>query len=52
MATDAVTHDPLAALPVELHPNTDHIVTEDGAPVDGLFSENSMLTRRSAFLIM
>ncbi|MEQ1825620.1 MAG: Uma2 family endonuclease [Pirellula sp.] len=26
-------------LPVELHPNIDHIVTEDGAPVDNQFSE-------------
>lgn len=26
-------------LPVELHPNIDHLVTEDGAPVDNQFSE-------------
>ncbi len=26
-------------LPAELHPNIDHIVTEDGAPVDNQFSE-------------
>ena len=26
-------------LPVELHPNVDHLVTEDGAPVDNQFSE-------------
>jgi Uma2 family endonuclease len=26
-------------LPVDLHPNIDHIVTEDGAPVDNQFSE-------------
>jgi Uma2 family endonuclease len=44
MSTDApahVVHQPseLVPLPPELHPNIDHIVTEDGAPVDNLYSE-------------
>ena len=29
-------------LPVEWHPNIDHIVTEDGAPMDNQFSEKQM----------
>jgi hypothetical protein len=39
MATDALTNDPLLTLPAELHPNVDHLVTEDDTPVDNLFSE-------------
>ena len=39
MATDALNDDFLHALPVELHPNIDHIVTEDDTPVDNVFSE-------------
>jgi hypothetical protein len=38
MATD----EALTALPPEYHPNIDHLITEDGAPVDGLFSEKQM----------
>ena len=29
-------------LPVEFHPNIDHIVTEDGAPMDNQFSEKQL----------
>jgi hypothetical protein len=39
MTTDAVTNDPLLKLPEELVPKVDHLVTEDGAPVDNVFSE-------------
>ncbi len=39
MATDALNDDFLHALPVELHPNIDHIVTEDDTPLDNVFSE-------------
>jgi hypothetical protein len=39
MATDAIRNDPLDPLPVELHPNVDHLVTEDDVPVDIVFSE-------------
>ena len=39
MSTDALNDDFLPALPVELHPNIDHIVTEDDTPVDNVFSE-------------
>jgi Uma2 family endonuclease len=39
MATDALSHDPLQALPLELRPNVDHLVTEDDSPVDNVFSE-------------
>jgi len=39
MATDALSHDPLQVLPVELRPNVDHLVTEDDTPVDNVFSE-------------
>ena len=39
MATDALGNDPLQALPVELRPNIDHLVTEDDTPVDNIFSE-------------
>jgi Uma2 family endonuclease len=39
MATDAVSNDPLQAVPVELRPVVDHLVTEDDTPVDNFFSE-------------
>jgi Uma2 family endonuclease len=39
MAVNAVTDDRLQALPPELHPNVDHLVTEDDTPVDNIFSE-------------
>ena len=41
MATDTetVTEGPLRTLPAELHPNVDHIVTEDDTPVDSVFAE-------------
>jgi Uma2 family endonuclease len=39
MATDALSDDSLQALPLELHPNIDHLVTEDDTPVDNVFSE-------------
>ena len=39
MATDAVSNDPPQAIPVELHPVVDHLVTEDDTPVDNVFSE-------------
>lgn len=39
MATDTATHDPLLALPLELHPKVNHLVTEDDTPVDNVFSE-------------
>ncbi len=39
MAVDAVTEGPLRTLPPELRPNVDHLVTEDGRPVDNVFSE-------------
>jgi len=39
MTTDSITHDPQPLLPEELLPNVDHLVTEDGAPVDNVFSE-------------
>jgi Uma2 family endonuclease len=42
MATDVASHDPtlpVLALPPEMHPNVDHLVTEDDAPVDNIFSE-------------
>ena len=39
MAADALNADFPQALPVELHPNIDHIVTEDDTPVDNVFSE-------------
>jgi hypothetical protein len=31
--------DPHSPLPVEFHPNLDHIVTEDDTPVDNIFAE-------------
>ncbi len=44
MSSEAPAQPPMSVsehhpLPVELHPNIDHIVTEDGAPVDNQFSE-------------
>ncbi len=39
MATDAVSNEPIQAIPVELHPVVDHLVTEDDTPVDNVFSE-------------
>ena len=42
MATDAVSNDPPQALPAELHPVVDHLVTEDDTPVDNVFSEKQM----------
>ena len=39
MATDAVSNDPPLAVPVELLPDVDHLVTEDDNPVDNVFSE-------------
>jgi Uma2 family endonuclease len=33
---------PLGPLPPELWPNIDHLVTEDGKPVDGIYSEKQM----------
>lgn len=39
MATDTASNDPAQVLPVELHPVIDHLVTEDDAPVDDIFSE-------------
>src|SRR5665213_3506410 len=39
MATDAVSHDPMLAVPLEVGPAIDHLVTEDDAPVDNVFSE-------------
>ena len=39
MATDVANHDPILALPPEMHPNVDHLVTEDDTPVDNIFSE-------------
>ena len=42
MATDAISNDLLQAIPVELHPVVDHLVTEDDTPVDSVFSEKQM----------
>jgi len=39
MATDAISNDSLTAIPPECLPVVDHLVTEDGAPVDNVFSE-------------
>jgi Uma2 family endonuclease len=39
MATDALSDDSLQALPLELRPNVNHLVTEDDTPVDNIFSE-------------
>jgi Uma2 family endonuclease len=42
MATDIASEGRLDVLPVELQPSVDHIVTEDGAPVDSIISEKQM----------
>jgi hypothetical protein len=42
MATDAVSYEPPDVLPLELRPCIDHLVTDDGAPVDGIRSEKQM----------
>ncbi len=39
MATDVASDNPLQTIPVELYPVVDHLVTEDDAPVDNIFSE-------------
>jgi Uma2 family endonuclease len=39
MATDTLTGDEWQSLPGEFHPRVDHLVTEDDAPVDNVFSE-------------
>ena len=39
MVTETVSSDSLPMLPVEVHPNVDHLVTEDDTPVDNVFSE-------------
>jgi hypothetical protein len=39
MASETVSHDLTQALPPELYPKVDHLVTEDDAPVDNIFSE-------------
>ncbi len=39
MAATAETSEVLQPLPPELHPDVDHLVTEDNAPVDSVFSE-------------
>jgi len=39
MATDSVTNETITALPPELRPDVEHLVTEDDTPVDNLFSE-------------
>ncbi|HUP77872.1 MAG TPA: hypothetical protein VM260_04855 [Pirellula sp.] len=44
MSSEAPAQPPMSVsehrpLPVELHPNIDHLVTENGAPVDTQFSE-------------
>jgi Uma2 family endonuclease len=47
MATDVVNDVPLTVLPPELHPDIDHLVTEDDTPVDSIFHEKqqSLLSR-------
>src|SRR5271157_4696211 len=42
MATDAISNDLPQAIPVELHPVVDHLVTEDDTPADNVFSEKQM----------
>ena len=42
MATDTVSNDPPLAVPLELRPVVDHLVTEDDTPVDNVFSEKQM----------
>ncbi len=39
MATDSVSNDLRQAIPAELRPVVDHLVTEDDTPVDSVFSE-------------
>ncbi len=39
MATDAISNDPFEAIPVEVRPVADNLVTEDDVPVDNVFSE-------------
>ena len=39
MATYIASGDPVVAIPPELRPNVDHLVTEDDTPVDNVFSE-------------
>jgi Uma2 family endonuclease len=39
MATDAISNDSPQAVPLELQPDVEHLVTEDDTPVDNLFSE-------------
>ena len=39
LATDAISDDSLQALPLELRPKVEHLVTEDDTPVDNIFSE-------------
>jgi len=39
VATESLPNAPLTALPPELRPSVEHLVTEDDTPVDNLFSE-------------
>jgi Uma2 family endonuclease len=39
MAAEVVTNDALPMVPAELCPDVDHLVTEDDAPVDNVYSE-------------
>jgi hypothetical protein len=39
MATDAISNDLFAAIPIEVRPVVDNMVTEDDVPVDNVFSE-------------
>jgi Uma2 family endonuclease len=39
MASETVSQEVLRALPPELYPKVDHLVTEDDTPVDNIFSE-------------
>jgi Putative restriction endonuclease len=38
----ASQHEPLTVLPPELRPSVEHLVTEDDAPVDSVYSEKQM----------
>jgi Uma2 family endonuclease len=42
MATDIIGGETAYTLPEEFQPDVEHLVTEDGAPVDGQFSEKQM----------
>ena len=42
MATDVASNELPRAVPVELRPIVDHLVTEDDTPVDNFFSEKQM----------